>query len=58
MKSATGLGSLAAVVLSSGCSDTHTLGSFTKPQTLYLSCIGASHVGSINKRVQCCLFCQ
>ena len=29
---------------------THTLGSFTKPQTLYLSCIGASCVGSINQK--------
>ena len=27
---------------------THTLGSFTKPQTLYPGCIGASHIGSIN----------
>ena len=26
----------------------HTLGSFTKPQTLYLGYLGASHVGSIN----------
>ena len=26
----------------------HTLGSSTKPQTLYLDYLGASHVGSIN----------
>ena len=34
----------------------HTLGSSTKPQTLYLGCIGASHVGSINQNYSVACF--
>ena len=41
-------GSLAAAVLSSGYLDIH-FRSFPKPQTLYLSCLSASHVGSITQ---------
>ena len=40
------LGSSAAAVLSSGYLGTH-FRVFPKPQTLYLGCLGASHVGSI-----------
>ena len=40
--------SLAAAVLSSGYLGTH-FRVFPKPQTLYLSCFGASHVGSITQ---------